>query len=206
MVEIDLINNIQTFDEEYTENQLRAFSSVGILMAHWNKAELFFSGIVSVLHGLGPKDSHLLTRHLGNVSLVKATLDVAHLKLSSDSEMIALVEHCCAFFDKCRTNRNLIVHSITSTEENQNLTLKNGPDHNRNKYRDFDCPIEAIQSVIFDVRQLETLSLETGLRCEDRNESILMHNGVDIFDEKQRTSIFELPTLLVESLSSSETP
>ncbi|MGC2411850.1 MAG: hypothetical protein WA459_04010 [Stellaceae bacterium] len=88
------------------------FTALGLLSAKWNATEHKFRQFVSSYLGIVDDDAGpIVLRYFGNTSLTQALVEAAGLRETDDAYRDA-INHLAKLFDRCRENRNDVMHSV----------------------------------------------------------------------------------------------
>lgn len=129
----------------WTNNRdVEFYTGVGLLCHHWNIVERFYFHLASDIMRL-PRSKHdVLFRHLGIVAISSFLREYAqdNIKVAATHEQI---EHVIKFVDKCRKNRNTIVHGFATIDGNFDvIKIRTAADKYRPKTREFAVSLHDI--------------------------------------------------------------
>jgi hypothetical protein len=87
------------------------FTALGLLASRWNTLEHLMRHFVSVYLGIPDDAGPLVLRYFGNTSITQALTEAAAIK-EVDPEYRDAICHLGKLFDRCRENRNDVMHSV----------------------------------------------------------------------------------------------
>lgn len=134
-----------TWDRGFHESATSYYASVGYLCNQWGHVEHFVYTLGAVALDMPLKMHAILFRHMGVVSVMSFIQDyVAEHHPATHLEQI---RHVNAYVDRCRKNRNLIVHSTPRTAEDGESILRTSPDKNRRVAKEYPISTEMVRQV-----------------------------------------------------------
>jgi len=102
--------------------------ALGFLTFAWNLAEYWAEAIFAIIAKLPEARARIITHDMGDVTVWEKAVALAKDR-GMKAEIIDHLMHAKAFYEVCRTNRNLYVHAAGSAAAKPGLTLvrRKGP-------------------------------------------------------------------------------
>lgn len=192
-----------TWDNGFHERHTAYYAAVGYLCQQWNVVESLYYGIPCDIMKLSRGYRKLLFRHMGTTTIAEFLSDYAAEHLSEKSQK--QISHVNTYVDRCRQNRNLIVHGIRTTEPNSAQdAIRRNPDRKRKTVELFAVGLNDIRRVCEECDTAGGLVVRLQFHFEEHPADIVMRlAGADRIN-----SILygkpDIPRLLVDQKLSAE--
>lgn len=98
--------------DETTRTPTEHCEAIGYVVSTFNGLEVYFRSLVGFIAGLKSRQADAILTHIGNVTLA-ASLGSLARSVVDDQRVRDELEFCADLFERCRINRNLIVHNST---------------------------------------------------------------------------------------------
>jgi hypothetical protein len=142
-----------TWDRGFHPDDAAYFAAVGFLCHQWNSVEETYHGLPCDIMGVGRQFHTLLFRHFGIRTVGTFLTDYAKSYIS-DAETIEQIKHVNAFVERCRTNRNIIVHGLVTDNPNTGMALiRTREDKNRSEPKHFVRSLKTVRRCCDDCEQ-----------------------------------------------------
>ena len=191
------------FDERDTEY----YAAVGFLCHQWNGVEHFVYGLASDAMQLERRFHGILFRHLG-IKAVQTFIEdyaIEHL----EAETLAQIRHVNAYVDRCRINRNTIVHGLPTSDPQSGQPMVRAPaDRNRRTARNYPISVNAIRQVCdeCEIAGLQLIQLQFLVMPDEKRAEFLENHIWGPGWEQSLHLKQPLPELLVANPHESPTP
>jgi hypothetical protein len=125
------------------------YAAVGFLCNQWNIVEWFFYRLATDMLHLGREKHDVLFRHFGIVAIAQFLNEYAadHVKSEDTRQQLKFVTE---FVDRCRINRNSIVHGIAHYRSEAEFEISSVADQRRPKGRKFPVKLADVQQCCND--------------------------------------------------------
>jgi len=134
-----------TWEGGFHESATSYYAAVGYLCNQWGNVEHFVYSLGAVALHMPLSMHGILFRHMGVVSVLSFIQDyVAEHHAATHLEQ---VQHIKAYVDRCRKNRNLIVHSTPRNSDEGAPILRTSPDKNRKVSKEYPISVEMVRNV-----------------------------------------------------------
>lgn len=145
-----------TWDGAFHESATSYYAAVGYLCHQWNNVEHFVHSLGAETLRLEFKTKSIVLRHIGVTSIL--TLIQEYSERHFAPEVHACLKHTSAYVDRCRINRNSIVHGFPETDSETGAEiLRHMPDRQRAKPRTMPISTGAVRQVCMECEVAGTL-------------------------------------------------
>jgi hypothetical protein len=172
------------------------YTALGVVSARWNSTEnlmrLFTAHYTKIPERFGP----IITRHLGNVSMVAMLSDCADIAENDSPGLLEAIKFLCGMFSRCRENRNTLIHSslVLDLEKRSAQRIEKPIGPRSAEAKTYSCTIDDIKRIADDIDRLNGLFLNLMYALDSReNPSRYTHHTPTDF---LRLCKFQLPSKL----------
>lgn len=137
-----------TWEGGFHETATGYYAAVGYLCHQWNNVEHFVYTLAAESLRLPNNMRTVLFRHMGVTSAISFINEYAEANFSEEAQKA--LAYATTYADRCRINRNLIVHGFPENTNSGVDLIRSVPDKNRPSARLFPITIEAVRQVCRD--------------------------------------------------------
>lgn len=125
------------------------YAAVGYLCHQWNNVEQFVYSLATQMMDVPFQMRNILFRHMGVPSTMIFIEDYS--STNHEPTVFEQLKHVCKYVDRCRVNRNLIIHGFpTNDPETGAKIIESRPDKNRKIAKSVPISIEAVRRVCME--------------------------------------------------------
>lgn len=185
-------------------NRKEFYTAIGYLCQHWNTLEMLYVHRASDLMGIKRDKHDLVFRHFGTVAIGNFLNEYAEHRIKSKKarEQLAYV---VKFVDRCRINRNAIVHGWASDGDLDGIKIVSKPDQRRPKETEFTVGLKDIERVCEEIELAGRLTVAVGFLFNRKS----VRFAKEFFGPSWRSRLhakFPLPKLVMENPKTSRKP
>jgi hypothetical protein len=126
--------------------------ALGMISIDWNASESLLRLVVAHYLELPEKYSPMIMRQLGNIAIVDLLLECSTIK-ETDQRFLAAISHLCKFYNRCRENRNDIMHSL-ATFNFKTFDMEKPPSQKSKTAKVFRFELKDLRRVADDIKNL----------------------------------------------------
>jgi hypothetical protein len=172
------------------------YTALGVVSTRWNSTEnmmrLFTAHYTKIPERFGP----IITRHLGNVSMVDVLSDCADIAEKDTPDFREALKFLCDLFSRCRENRNTLVHSslVLDLEKRTAHRIEKPIGPKSAEIKTYSCTVDDIKKIADDIDRLNGLfvNLIRALDSRENPSRYTHHTTADFL----RLCKFQLPNKL----------
>jgi hypothetical protein len=127
--------------------------AIGVITYQWNHCEFWLFHLFCGIADLAKEKAWALVWDLGDVSIA-TRISVLMQSRGFHADATTLIKNALEFYDRCRQNRNSIVHAWTQARGYRLTLVRKSKDPGKMEHAPFPCELENIRGVAEEVQWL----------------------------------------------------
>jgi hypothetical protein len=127
--------------------------AIGVVSFQWNHCEFWLFQLFCGIAELSDKKAWALVYDLGDVA-ISTRINVLMQTRGFHANALILIKNALEFYDRCRQNRNSIVHAWTQGSGHWVKMVRKGKDPSKMPSEQFPCELEDVRRVAVEIQWL----------------------------------------------------
>lgn len=140
--------------------------AIGVITFQWNHCEFWLFHLFCAISDLPIEKAWTLVYDLGPIPMSKRIRALMQSR-GFHPDAIALIENALEFYDRCRQNRNSIVHAWTQARGFRLTMVRKSKDPEKMEHTPFPCELGDIRGVAEHVQWMSRRLWILTVLCED---------------------------------------